>query len=81
VSPALIIVTLLSAVLGAGCLVGGLWLLRTLRWEVVDDDQLSERIGHGSALRPGWLTDWIKPKTPMLTYRRDERGRFRRYRR
>jgi hypothetical protein len=74
-------VILLSALIGLGCLLGGVWLLRSLRWEIVDDDQVNDRIGHGVKRVPGWLRGWIKPRAPLLTYRRDERGRFRRYRR
>ena len=78
-SAALIILVVLAAAIGIACLLGVVWMLRTLRWEVVEDDQLHDRIGRG---RGGhWFTAWFRPRSPMLTYRRDERGRFRRYRR
>ena len=75
----MIILIGLTAAIGIACLFGVVWMLRSLRWEVVDDDQLHDRIGRG---RGGtWFTAWFRPRSQMLTYRRDERGRFRRYRR
>ena len=53
------------------------WLARS--WEVLDDDQLAERLAPQSA-QPVWLRllgrfGWGPRR---LTYRRDKRGRFRR---
>lgn len=53
------------------------WL--TTGWQVVSDDELHEREGFNAAL---WTSlGWLRPGRRQLTYRRDERGRFRRYRR
>ena len=58
------------------------WLARS--WEVLDDDQLSEKLSdrtrHSSAF---WLLmeSWFGRGPRRLTYRRDEKGRFRRIRR
>ena len=58
------------------------WLARS--WEVLDDDQLSEMLSCGSphsqavGLR---MLGWIAHGPRRLTYRRDERGRFRKIRR
>jgi hypothetical protein len=61
----------------------GRWLARS--WEVLDDDQLSEKLaGQRSALSPAvWLRvcGWFAGGPRRLTYRRDERGRFRRIQR
>jgi hypothetical protein len=81
VSATVIILILLSATVGIGCLLTGIWLWRALKWEVVDDDELHERISPDGWSRRKWLGSWFKPKPPLLTYRRDRRGRFRRYRR
>lgn len=53
------------------------WLARS--WEVVDDDALRQHTGTSTF----WFyaLGWLRPNTPRLTYRRDERGRFRRHRR
>jgi hypothetical protein len=53
-------------------------------WEVLDDDQLSERLASPEARSPAaWLgmLGWFRRGPRRLTYRRDERGRFRRIRR
>ena len=58
------------------------WLGRS--WEVLDDDQLSDKLaGPGQHSPAAWLglRGWFKRKPDRLTYRRDERGRFRRVRR
>ena len=55
------------------------WLGRS--WEVLDDDQLSDRlVGTAQHSSADWLglRGWFKRKPRRLTYRRDERGRFRR---
>ena len=80
-SATVIILILLSATVGIGCLLTGIWLWRALNWEVVDDDDLHERISPGAWSRRKWLRGLLKSKPPLLTYRRDRRGRFRRYRR
>jgi hypothetical protein len=55
----------------------GRWLARS--WEVVDDDDIRQHTGTSTF----WFhaLGWLKPKGWLLTYRRDERGRFRRHRR
>lgn len=58
------------------------WLGRS--WEVLDDDQLGDKLaGPEQHLPAAWLglRGWFKSKPRRLTYRRDERGRFRRVRR
>lgn len=61
----------------------GRWLAGS--WEVLDDDQLAEKLRapgteHSPAL---WLLvrGWFTGGPRRLTYRRDKRGRFRRLRR
>jgi hypothetical protein len=49
------------------------WLGRS--WEVLDDDQLSDKLAGPERLG---LRGWFTRKPRRLTYRRDERGRFRR---
>ena len=58
------------------------WLARS--WEVLDDDQLSEKLSSPVGRSPRlWLRmrSWFERGPRRLTYRRDERGRFRRIRR
>ena len=62
---------------------GGRWLAHS--WEVLDDDQVAEKLApqgspHSSTL---WLrlSGWLTGGPRRLTYRRDKRGRFRRIRR
>ena len=59
------------------------WLARS--WEVLDDDQLHERLSAlPDAPRPAlWfrMRRWFRHRPLQLTYRRDRRGRFRRIRR
>lgn len=74
-----IIVAALGAI-AAGLLLwlGWTWLARS--WEVLDDDQLSEKLSGGARHSPAaWLRmlGWFSGGTRRLTYRRDERGRFR----
>ena len=76
----LVLIVLLVGV-GIVCLAGCAWMLRSLRWEVVEDDDLHDHTGRKRAGALGWLTAWLRPKALLLTYRRDERGRFRRHRR
>ena len=54
------------------------WLARS--WEVLDDDRLSEKLADAGHSPVSWLRmrGWFKRKPRQLTYRRDERGRFRR---
>jgi hypothetical protein len=56
------------------------WLGRS--WEVLDDDQLSDRLAERERASVDWLglRGWFTRKPRRLTYRRDERGRFRRIR-
>jgi threonine/homoserine/homoserine lactone efflux protein len=70
--------------IGIGLLLwlGWRWLARS--WEVLDDDQLSERLEGRAQHSPiAWLRlrGWFPRKQRRLTYRRDERGRFRKIRR
>lgn len=57
------------------------WLFRTLKWEVVEDEELFYRTAPSHASGWSWLRAWLKPRPRQLTYRRDRRGRFRRHRR
>ena len=59
-----------------------LWLARS--WEVLDDDQLSEKLSGREQRSPmAWLRmiGWFTAGPRQLTYRRDERGRFRKVQR
>ena len=60
----------------------GRWLARS--WELLDDDQLSDKLaGRGHPEVPAaWLRlrGWLAGGPRRLTYRRDRRGRFRRIR-
>ena len=59
-----------------------LWVARS--WEVLDDDQLSEKLSsHPHQSQTVWLRmiGWFRGGPRRLTYRRDERGRFRKVRR
>jgi hypothetical protein len=56
------------------------WRWLTQSWEVLDDDQLSEKLADRSEQPPGlWLRmlGWFERGPRRLTYRRDKRGRFR----
>ncbi len=79
----IIIATLVAIGLGLLLWTAGRWLTRS--WEVLDDDQLADKLaGHGAAESPGlWLLvrGWLAGGPRRLTYRRDKRGRFRRVRR
>lgn len=57
------------------------WLFRTLKWEVVEDEEFQYSAAQSRAWGWSWLRAWLKPKPRQLTYRRDRRGRFRRHRR
>ena len=75
-----IIVAILAGA-GLGLLsLAWLWLSRS--WEVLDDDQLHERLSAApDAPRPAlWfrMLPWFRNRPLQLTYRRDRRGRFRR---
>ena len=60
------------------------WRWLTQSWEVLDDDQLSDKLA-GPAEQPAGfrlrMLGWLTRGPRRLTYRRDERGRFRRIRR
>ena len=70
--------------LGAAATALPLWLaMRWLgrSWEVLDDDQLSHKLAGSDRHSPAdWLglRGWFTHMPRRLTYRRDERGRFRR---
>lgn len=74
---------LVAIALGLLLWAGGRWLARS--WEVLDDDQLADKLtGQGTPESPGlWLLvrGWLAGGPRRLTYRRDARGRFRRFRR
>ena len=78
---------IVAVLAGAGLLLlvalGWLWLARS--WQVLDDDELHQRLsGAPDAPRPAlWfrMRGWFRRRPPQLTYRRDGRGRFRRIRR
>ena len=80
-------VWIIVAVFGAAAVALPLWLAsRWLAgsWEVLDDDQLSDLLSSRARHSPAdWLgmRGWFKRRPPQLTYRRDERGRFRKIRR
>ena len=78
------IIVFALAAIGACLLLwlGGRWLARS--WEVLDDDQLSEKLSGSARQSPAlWLRmlGWFSRGPRRLTYRRDERGRFRKIRR
>jgi hypothetical protein len=77
------LVAVVAIALGLLLWAGGRWLARS--WEVIDDDQLAEKLTSQNAREsPGlWLLmrGWLAGGPRRLTYRRDERGRFRRIRR
>jgi len=82
--PAMSMAWLLFAAVGAVAAVALVWLaFRWLSrsWEVLDDDQLSEKLSnHVQHSSGAWLRmlGWFTPRGPRrLTYRRDKRGRFR----
>lgn len=69
--------------IGAGAI---LWLAcRWLAssWEVLDDDQLSEKLARRGAAPAVWfhVRGWFTGGPRRLTYRRDKLGRFRKIRR
>ena len=78
---------IVAVVVGASlCLLLALaWLWLARSWEVLDDDQLHERLA-AAPDAPGpalWfrMRRWFGSRPLQLTYRRDRRGRFRRIRR
>ncbi len=54
------------------------WRWLTQSWEVLDDDQLSERLTEHSPAVWMRMLGWFRRGPRRLTYRRDKRGRFRR---
>jgi len=78
---------IIAAMLVAAAVVLPLWLAsRWLAgsWEVLDDDELSYKLSSRTQHSPAeWLRlrGWFARKPRQLTYRRDERGRFRRVKR
>ena len=79
----IIVVALVAIAVGLLLWGAGRWLASS--WEVLDDDQLTEKLtGQGASPSPAlWLRvrGWLAGGPRRLTYRRDERGRFRRFRR
>jgi hypothetical protein len=78
---AALILTVLCIAVGFLAIMLGLWLVRTLRWETVEDDRMEFGPGQGRAPGRGWFRGLIASRQRLLTYRRDRRGRFRRHRR
>ena len=78
---AALILTAVSIAVAVVAVLTGLWLVRSLKWESVDDDQLEYRLSRGRSSGRGWFGGLLAPRHRLLTYRRDRRGRFRRYRR
>jgi hypothetical protein len=79
-----IIIAALVAV-GAGILLWGAGRWLATSWEVLDDDQLSEKLAPRgkSPSAAVWfqIRGWFAGGPRRLTYRRDKLGRFRRIRR
>lgn len=79
----IIAAVLVAIVLAASLWAAGRWLASS--WEVLDDDQLTEKLAPQGAPQPStlWLrvSGWLTGGPRQLTYRRDKRGRFRRIRR
>ena len=83
-SPGWILAAALVAIAAAALLWGaGRWLAGS--WELLDDDQLSEKLApRGSSQTAAvWLRvrGWFAGGPRRLTYRRDKLGRFRKIRR
>ena len=79
-SLAWIIFVALGAI-GVGLLLWLAWLWLARSWEVLDDDQLSEKLSGPVPHSPAvWMRilGWFTRGPRRLPYRRDERGRFRR---
>ncbi|HEU4651839.1 MAG TPA: hypothetical protein VFS49_10535 [Croceibacterium sp.] len=79
-----IVIAAFVAFAGAALLwLAGRWLASS--WEVLDDDQLHEKLGlRGTSHAPAvWLRvrGWFSGGPRRLTYRRDKLGRFRKIRR
>jgi len=74
---------LVAILAGALLWAAGRWLAGS--WEVLDDDQLTERLAPRGASQSAavWLRvrGWFAGGPRRLTYRRDKLGRFRRIRR
>jgi hypothetical protein len=83
-SPGWIVLAALFAIgVGAVLWMSARWVASS--WEVLDDDQLSEKLaprgsGHSPAM---WfrMRGWFSGGPRRLTYRRDKLGRFRKIRR
>ena len=82
-STALIIIAIVLPVVLVALALAARWFARS--WEVADDDKIDGLLwSEGEKGRSSlWLNMawWFGRKPRQLTYRRDERGRFRRYRR
>jgi hypothetical protein len=76
-----IALTVLGCILVLGTMVALAWLLRNISWEVLDDDQLDYGMPTQRVNAFAFARNWLKARPKMLTYRRDNRGRFRRHRR
>ena len=78
------IISVAFGVAGSGLLLWIAWLWLARSWEVLDDDQLSAKLSGRAQQSPtAWLRmlGWFTARPRQLTYRRDERGRFRKVRR
>lgn len=73
------------AILALGSFVWGSWLWLARSWEELDEDQFHAKLSETGSARSSDLWSrmrfWFRPKHRQLTYRRDERGRFRHHRR
>ena len=82
--PIVWIITSAAVAIALGLLLWSAWRWMARSWEVLDDDQLAEKLaGKGASPSPDlWfrVRGWFAGGPRRLTYRRDERGRFRRIR-
>jgi hypothetical protein len=83
----IIIVLVLSLILATFMFAGLAWLVHSLCSEVVEEDDMPQQL---SSKSDSWVSAihafpvlrfWLIKKRPLLFYRRDRRGRFRRIRR
>jgi hypothetical protein len=68
---------LIFLVVAAGFIATYRWF--TASWRVLDDYELQEVKGLAAVMMR--VRGWLRPGPRQLTYRRDQRGRFRRHKR